>query len=309
MNFELTILGSGSALPTSRRYPTAHALNVHERFFLIDCGEGTQLQLRKAKINLGRLDHIFISHLHGDHIYGLFGLLSTLNLLGRKSDLFIFGPPDLQKIIDFFLFQLSDGLQYKIIVTPNVSRSYSLIYSNKHVDVFAFPLKHRVPTWGYLFKEKEKELNIHKEVISDYNLSIKDIVTIKKGADFSTPEGEIISNKLLTTPPTPPRSFAFCSDTAYYDRITKWIKGVDILYHEATFANADKSIAKKTGHSTTQQAATIAKKAHVKKLIIGHFSNRYKEPEQLLTEARQIFQETYLAEDLETYSVNPHSNN
>jgi ribonuclease Z len=304
MNFDLTILGSGSALPTSRRYCTAHALSVHERFFLIDCGEGTQIQLRKSGVKLSRLNHIFISHLHGDHVFGLFGLLSTFNLLGRKSDLQLFGPADLQKIINFYIEQFTEGMQYKIIFNPITTRNYNLIFTDNHVDVYSFPLKHRVPTWGFYFLEKEKELKLKKDTVDKYQLSIKNIIHIKKGNDFVSLNGEIIPNADLTIPPSKARSYAFCSDTAYYERIIKWVEGVDILYHEATFASAERKIAKQTSHSTAQQAATIAKKAGVKKLIIGHYSNRYKDLEVLLREARDIFPETYLAEDLEIHSVN-----
>ena len=303
MNFDLTILGSGSALPTSRRYSTAHALNVHERFFLIDCGEGTQIQIRKAKIKLSRINHIFISHLHGDHVFGLYGLLSTFNLLGRRADLYIFGPADIRKILDFYTDQFSEGMQYKIIIVPHTTRVYNLIFENKSMEVYAFPLKHRVPAWGYRFQEKEKIPNIRKDRIRQLNLSVKDIKFIKDGNDFVTTDGTLIPNNELVLIPPKPRSFAFCSDTAYYERIVKWIEGVDLLYHEATFANSERKIAKQTAHSTAQQAASIAKKAGVKKLLIGHFSNRYKDLDILLKEAREIFPETFLAEDLENHPV------
>jgi ribonuclease Z len=303
MTFELTILGSGSALPTSRRYPTAQALNVHERFFLIDCGEGTQLQLRNAKVSMSKINHIFISHLHGDHVFGLFGLLSTYNLLGRKNKLTIHGHPELKNIIEFFYRQFAEELQYKVEISPINSRSFHLIHEDKAVDVYAIPLKHRVTSWGFLFREKEKELNIKKEIIELYNLGVKDIVQIKAGKDFITEKGITIPNNELTKKPPTPRSYAFCSDTAYFERIAKWINGVDLLYHEATFADAERKIAKQTAHSTASQAASIAKKANVGKLLIGHFSNRYKDLTPLLIEARTIFPETYLAEDLDVYKI------
>jgi ribonuclease Z len=303
MNFELTILGSGSALPTSRRYPTAQALNVLERFFLIDCGEGTQLQLRNAKIKFVQINHIFISHLHGDHVFGLFGLLSTYNLLGRKTDLYIYGHSDLEKIIGFYRQQFSEEMQYSIKVVPIGSRSFQLIFEDKVCEVYSFPLKHRVPCWGYLFKEKQREPNIKKELIDIYNIGIKDILTIKKGNDFITSDGTIIPNAELIVPSAKPRSYAFCSDTAFYERIAKWIEGTDVLYHEATFADSERKIAKQTGHSTAFQAATIAKKACVKQLVLGHFSNRYKELDTLLNEARAVFPNTILAGDLQTIII------
>lgn len=303
MTFELTILGSGSALPTSRRYPTAQALNVLERFFLIDCGEGTQLQLRNAKVRMGKINHIFISHLHGDHVFGLYGLLSTYNLLGRKHPLKIHGHSGLKDILDFYYRHFAEQTQYPIEVCPIDNRGVHLLYEDKAVEVFSFPLRHRVAASGFLFKEKQKEKNIRKEAIEQYKLGVKDIVRIKAGENFSTESGEIIANDLLTTLPAKPRSYAFCSDTAYFERITKWIEGVDLLYHEATFADAERKIAKQTAHSTASQAAKIAKKANVGKLLIGHFSNRYKELNHLLTEARSIFPQTYLANDLDVHNI------
>lgn len=303
MNFDLTILGSGSALPTSRRYSTAHALSVHERFFLIDCGEGVQVQLRNAKVKFSRLNHIFISHLHGDHTFGLFGLLSSFNLLGRKNDLHIFGPVDLKKVIDFYLDNFAEYLQYQIIFHANTTRDFTLIHEDKHLEVYSFPLKHRVPAWGYLFKEKAKERRMRKEAILKYSLSVEDILKIKNGEDWVLDDGVVVPNSELTHQLTKPRSYAFCSDTGYYERIVKFVEGVDLLYHEATFATAERKIAKQTGHSTTQQAATIAKKAGVGKLIIGHYSNRYKDLSPLLIEARTVFPETYLANDLDFHTV------
>jgi len=303
MTFELTVLGSGSALPTSRRYPTAQVLNVLERFFLIDCGEGTQLQLRNARIRFSKLNHIFISHLHGDHVFGLFGLLSTFNLLGRKNDLFIHGHKNLKSILKFYTDNFTEELQYKIYINPIGSRKLSLIHEDKVMQVSAFPLKHRIPSFGFLFNEKQREPNIRKELITKYQLGIKDILKIKSGENHVCPDGTIIENSELTLPSLPPRSYAFCSDTAYYERIVKWVDNVDLLYHEATFADTERKIAKKTSHSTASQAATIAKKANVKKLIIGHFSNRYKELDILLKEARNIFPDTYLAEDFGIYDI------
>jgi ribonuclease Z len=303
MTFELTILGSGSALPTSRRYPTAQALNVLERFFLIDCGEGTQLQVRKARVKLGKLNTIFISHLHGDHVFGLFGLLSSFNLLGRRNDLTLYGPPGLDNVLGFFRSQFAEELQYKIYFKPLESRTFHQIYEDNVSEVFAFPLKHRIPCWGYLFKEKQKEPNIIKEAIQKYNLGIKDIVKIKSGAEIFTSDGEIVSRGELIIEAKEPRSYAYCSDTAYYERITKWVEGVDLLYHEATFCDADRKIAKQTGHSTASQAALIAKNAGAKKLLLGHFSNRYADLTLLLNEARTIFPNSFLSEDLEVYKV------
>ncbi len=303
MTFDLTILGSGSALPTSRRYPTAQALNVLERFFLIDCGEGTQLQIRNAHVKMSKINHIFISHLHGDHVFGLFGLLSTYNLLGRKNNLTIHAHPDINNVIDFFKRQFAEELQYPILISPITDRSLNLIHEDKAVEVFAFPLKHRIPSSGFLFKEKPREPNIKKEAIEKYKLGIKDIIRIKAGEDFVAEDGSVVENRFLVNPAPPVRSYAYCSDTAYYERIVKWVSGVDLLYHEATFAETDRKIAKQTAHSTASQAAMIAKKAQAGKLLLGHFSNRYNDLTGILTEARSIFPESYLVEDLDVYSI------
>jgi ribonuclease Z len=303
MTFELTVLGSSSALPTSVKFPTAQVLNVHERFFLIDCGEGAQIQLRKARIKFGRINQVFISHLHGDHVFGLFGLLSTFNLLGRKTKLHLYGHSDLQNIIDFYLTQFAPNNNFPIEIHPVVKRKIQLIYEDKAVEVYAFPLKHRVPTFGYLFREKSGLLNIRKDVIEKYKLQVKQILDIKHGNDLLLESGETIPNGKLTERHVEPRSYAYCSDTAVYEKIVTWVKGVSLLYHEATFLNKDRKLAKETTHSTAMQAATIASKAGVEKLLIGHFSSRYKSTDLLKDEARQVFTESYIAEELHTYPV------
>jgi ribonuclease Z len=303
MTFELTVLGSSSALPTSIKFPTAQALKVHERFFLIDCGEGTQIQLRKAKIKFGRIHHIFISHLHGDHVFGLFGLLSTFNLLGRKSTLHLHGHSDLQKIIDFYLEQFAPKNLFQIELHPIVKRKIQLIYEDKGVEIFAFPLKHRVPTFGFLFREKMRMPNIRKECITKYGLSVKQILEIKNGQGIVDASGEFIPNENLIERAFKPRSYAYCSDTAVYEKIIPWIKGISLLYHEATFLDCDHTLAKQTSHSTALQAATIAQKADVDRLLIGHFSSRYKKQELLLDEARQVFAETDIAEEMKKYQL------
>ncbi|MBN1951733.1 MAG: ribonuclease Z [Bacteroidales bacterium] len=303
MNFKLTVLGSSSALPTSTKYPAAHVLNVHERFFLIDCGEGTQMQLRKARIRFGRINHIFISHMHGDHVFGLPGFLSTLNLLGRKTPLFIYGPPGLKVIIDFYLQHFAADNDYPIILKGLTDKLYHKIYEDKVLEVFAFPLKHRIPTYGYHFCEKERPLNMRKDRVQAFNLSIKQILAAKAGEDVQTDDGAIIPNARLTEPPYKRRSFAYCSDTAYYRKNAEFLKETDLLYHEATFSEKDKELAKETGHSTAAQAAKFATQANVGQLLIGHFSNRYNDPTELLHEARAVFPDTMMAEELSDYPV------
>lgn len=297
MSFSVTVLGSSSALPTSTRFPSAHVLNAHERLFLIDCGEGTQIQLRRFKFRLARLNHIFISHLHGDHVLGLFGLISTLNLLGRKHELHIYAheaiDPILQANINFFI----NDIAFPLTLHPLKTRQRGIIHSDKHIEVEVFPLKHRIPSLGYIFRETPREPNIRKDLVEKYAISIADILRIKRGEDYILPNGSIIPNRELTFNHHLPRSYAYCSDTMYTETIAERVQGVDLLYHEATFALSEAKLARATGHSTAQQAAQVALKANVKKLLIGHFSSRYKKPESLLSEARTIFPETYLAED------------
>ena len=297
MAFSVTILGSSSAIPTSNRNLTAHLLNVDERFFLIDCGEGTQLQLKKYKAKFSRLDHIFITHLHGDHIFGLPGLISTLNLLGRKNDLHIHAHPHLEKILKQFLSYFYANLDFTLVFHHLNLSSKDLIYEDHKIEVLSFPLKHRIPTCGFIFREKQRDRNIHKEMIDYYHIPIREIANIKRGDDFITEEGIVIPNSRLTREPEPPKSYAFCSDTAYYEDIIPIIKGVDLLYHEATFSEADRERASETLHSTSADAAKIAQLAETKRLIIGHFSARYKDASALGDEARKIFEHTETAED------------
>ena len=295
--FEIDILGCGSATPTTRHNPSSQIINVRDKLFMIDCGEGTQLQLRRSKLRFGRLNRIFISHLHGDHCFGLIGLISTLGLLGRTGDLVIHSVQGLEEIlrpeIDFFC--KDHPFQIKI-ETFDPKRSET-IYDDRSVTVKTIPLKHRVPCAGFLFQEKQKEAHLISDLIKFYNIPIKELAKIKQGADFITEEGNVIPNARLTTPAEPARSYAYCSDTAYDERIIPIIEGVDLLYHEATFANSDTPRAKQTGHSTAQQAAEIAKRANVKKLMLGHFSARYPDNEILLDEAKGIFENTILANE------------
>ena len=303
MTFSLTILGSSSAIPTSKRFPTAHLLNVNERFFLIDCGEGTQIQLRKNKIGFGKVNHIFISHNHGDHVFGLFGLLSSFQLLGRKSDLFIYGPENLRPLINFHKDNyMSDG-DYKIIFKAVGHKRTQLIYEDRIMEVITIPLNHRTPTAGFLFREKETELNIKKEAIEKYRPGIEEIVSIKRGADLVLEDGEIVQNKELTLPPWKPRSYAYIADTAIHRKIVDHISEVDLLYHEATFEAKDADLAKQTFHSTSVDAAEIAKAAGAKKLLLGHFSTRYKQTDTILEEARKLFDNSYAVEDGDLFSV------
>lgn len=300
---KLTILGSSSALPTSKRYPSAHVLNVHERLFLIDCGEGTQMQLRNCRIKLGKINNIFISHLHGDHIFGLYGLLSTFNLMGRLTPLNIYAPENYRLILYSHLRDFDINLDYEINFVPLKGKDPVSIYNDKFITVTSFPLKHRIEAFGFLFSEKPPDRNIIKDCITLYDIPVEKLPGIKKGNDFITKEGRHIKNEDLTTPPPFPLSYAYCSDTMYFTRLTTFIKGVSLLYHEATFDKNMSELAKTTAHSTTLDAARIAKKANAKNLIIGHFSARYKDISMLVDEARSVFPSTIPAIDGMTYDI------
>ncbi|MEA2041224.1 MAG: ribonuclease Z [Bacteroidota bacterium] len=295
MRFELTILGSNAALPTSDSISSSQILRVNNRNYLIDCSEGTQKRLRENKISIASIDHIFISHLHGDHYYGIFGLISTFNLLGRRRKLTVFSHPVLKKQIEL-LFQnttLTFDLEF---INLNYSQE-TLLLEKKGLIVKSFPLKHRIETCGFLFYEKERKLNIRKNVVAKYELSVPDILKIKNGEDHKTAAGKLIKNELLTLKPYIPRSYAYCSDTAYHEAICDTVQNVNILYHEATFADEDQVLADKTLHSTASDAATIAKKSNAKQLIIGHFSERYKDKNKILGDAKKIFPNTISAKD------------
>ena len=309
----ITILGSGAAAPKTNRYPTAQALQVNECVYLIDCAEGAQMQLRRYKVKFQHIKVIFISHLHGDHVYGLLGLLSSMSMLDRTEPLDIFCPPYLD---EWFLGQskyftpLGFQLNFHILTEPlpyphNKGESYALnvIYEDKNITVSCFPLKHRIPTWGYIFREKPKLLNIRKDMIDFYRIPLRDIHAIKAGAGFITEDGKTIPNEHLTLKPVKPRSYAFCTDTVYMEEISEIVKDVDLLYHEATYGNDENSRAKETFHSTAEEASKIALAANVGKLIIGHFSSRYKDINPLLEEARKVFPNTEAVEDGSIFQI------
>jgi ribonuclease Z len=302
--FEVTILGSSSATPTATRHPSAQLLNIHDRFFLIDCGEGTQIQLRKFGFKIQRINHIFISHLHGDHYLGLPGLLGTIHLLGREKELHVYSPSGLKEIIDINHYYSQTSLIYKLIFHFIEDNFCGKIYEDDKIIVETIPMNHRISCFGFLFREKERLRNIIKEKIEEYQIPIQQITAIKRGEDYITPHGTRIPNSELTIPPPPPRAYAYCSDTLYNESCIEQIKNVNLLYHEATFASDMENRAIETYHSTAKQAGTIAKKANVKQLLIGHYSARYKELNVLLKEAREIFSNTLLAHEGETYKVN-----
>ena len=304
MKFELTILGSSSALPTSKRFPTAQVLNVLERFFLIDCGEGAQIQLRRLKIPYHRINHIFISHLHGDHIFGLMGFISTLSLQGRTCDLHIYAHRKLEQLINFQLELLETHLSYSLVFHPIFGKDPQILYEDKVITVTSFALRHgAVPCAGFLFREKQRPRNLKKEMVQFYNIPIREMASIKDGSDFVTPDGDVVANGVLTKDPPKARSYAFCTDTAYTEKIIPIIQGVDLLYHEATFVNSENQRAKKTYHSTAHQAALMAQKAQVGQLLIGHFSARHKCADEHIKEACEVFDNVKAAEDGAVFSI------
>lgn len=302
MKFEVTILGCGSATPTLQRNPTAQLVNNNDRLFLIDCAEGTQLQLRRYKIRFQRINHIFISHLHGDHYFGLVGLLSSFQLLGRKQKLTIYAPKQLEQIVSVQLESGGAKLGFEIDFVHLEALQSELIYEDKHLEVRTIPLKHRIYCNGFLFKEKPKERRLSKELIEQYKIPVAMMHRLKKGEDW-VQDSQTISNEKLTLPPNKSRSYAFCSDTLYKESIISLIQDVDVLYHEATFTEKFKDRAKATFHSTAKEAAKIALKANAKQLLIGHYSARFKDTSELLFEAQNVFPVTKAVEDGDVITV------
>lgn len=291
--FELTILGCGSAKPSLRHYPSSQILSYRGKLFMIDCGEGAQFQFMRYGFNLNRLSHIFISHLHGDHCFGLIGLISTFGLMGRTGELVIHSHADLEAIlrpeIDYFCRQSPFKVSFS-----HIPPGSSVIYEDKSLFVKSFPLNHRVPTSGFRFQEKQKLPHIDKPVADYYNIPVKELHSIKEGADFVTPEGVVVPNNRLVLPASPSASYAYCSDTAYTKRIIPHIEGATVLYHESTYTQEYAKQAKARYHSTASEAAKIASEAGVGKLILGHYSSRYKDEKQFLEEAKPHFPETVL---------------
>ena len=297
MSFEVHILGCGSALLTSMRNQSAQVVKVQNRQFLIDCGEGTQVQLRNQKIRMQNINHIFISHLHGDHYFGLPGLLSTFHLLGRENEIHLYGPAELKGLIYSLLKASNTYLNYDLHFHPLNFKKAVLLFEDKSVEVHSFPMRHSVDTCGFVIKEKSKLRKINRKVTDAYGVPVYELNSIKEGNDFVADDGQVIANEKLTFAPDASRSYAYCSDTSYYPQICDAIQNVDLLYHEATFGNDMEKLAIKTKHSTAKHAALIAKQAGVKQLIIGHYSARYTDLNVLLNEAKEEFDNTLLAED------------
>lgn len=298
----LHILGCGSALPTSKNYPSSQIFEIREKQFMIDCGEGTQIRMQEMGLSGSRLNNIFISHLHGDHTFGLIGLISTFGMLNRTAGLNLYAHPDLERLLIPMLAYFADGLPFAVHFHSINPSKHEKIYEDRSVEVYTLPLKHRVPTCGFLFREKEKLPHIRRDMIDFHEVPVFKIGRIKLGDDFVKEDGTVVPHKVFVTPPSPSLSYAYCSDTAYTEKIIPFIKGVDLLYHEATFADSEALRAKLTMHSTARQAAEIARKAEAGTLIIGHYSARYKKNQDiLLNEAQEVFENTILGEDKTTY--------
>lgn len=294
---KLTILGCYAATPRTFTNPTSQILEIKNRIFLIDCAEGTQVQLRKNKIKFSKINHIFISHLHGDHFFGLIGLVSTFTLLNRTTDLHIYGPKGIQEIIRLQLRLSNSWPNYGLFFHELESNESEVIFEDEKVSVKTIPLKHRVYTNGFLFEEKIGERKLNIDAVLNYEIDSCYYQNIKNGKDITLDNGKVIENAKLTFDPIAPKKYAFCSDTAYHEAILPIIKNVDVLYHEATFLQSEESLAKKTLHATAKEAATIALKANVKQLILGHYSTRYENIDLFREEAATIFSEVLLADD------------
>ncbi len=301
---KLHILGCHSATPRSLVFPSSQVLEIDNELILIDAGEGMQIQLRKYKHKFNKIKHIFISHLHGDHFFGLVGFLSTLRLLGREKELHIYAPVGLKEIIDLQFKITQTDINYPLHFHELSAGVPERILETEKFTVDTIPLKHRIYTNGYLFKQKEKlrKLNI-EEIKKHPEIETWAYHNLKKGKDFVKENGEIIPNDILTLPPEKPKSYAYCSDTLYTPDIVPLIKEVDLLYHEATFLDSEKELAKKTMHSTAKQAAEIAKQANVKKLVLGHFSSRYKDENQFKEEAKEIFPQVDIAQEGKVFEI------
>ena len=300
---KLTILGCNSATPRINTNPTAQVLEICNHIFLIDCGEGTQVQLRKNKIKFSRIKHIFISHLHGDHYFGLVGLISTFRLLTREADLHVYAPEGLKEVITLHMKLSGSWTNYKLIFHELVSKKSEIIFEDDKVEVYTVPLDHRIYTNGFLFKEKEKERKLNIGKVEDAKIDVAYYRKLKQGFDVENEDGKLIKNQDVTSSGPKPKSYAFCSDTAYNEDIIPIIKEVDVLYHESTFLEKHSKLALSTKHSTAKQAARIAKQAKVKTLILGHYSTRYDNVNDFKEEALEVFNNIELADDGKTFMI------
>lgn len=305
MSIAVTILGNSSAKPTPTGHPSAQVVNINEQLFLVDAGEGVQRQMARCGISALKLRAVFISHLHGDHLYGLFPLLSTLGLYGRRTTLRVYAPRPFGDMLEAFLRLCEGDLPYQVEWVEVDTTKNQIIFENDTTEVWSLPLRHRVPTAGYLFRQKEPPLNVKKYAIERYGLTVPQIVLAKRGEDVALESGEVLRNEDITYRPYGTLSYAYCSDTNYSARLAKMVEGVDMLYHEATYAAEERKLAKERGHATTADAAKVAQMAGAGRLLIGHFSARYKDLEVLLAQSREIFPATDIARERETFIIEP----
>jgi ribonuclease Z len=301
--FEVTILGNNSAFPAQGRNPSAQVVNYNDELFLVDCGEGTQIRMSQYGVKRARINHIFISHLHGDHVFGLPGLINSYQHLTRKSPLHIYGPAGVRQMIETVLRLSKSMIHFDIVFHELHQEEKQKIFESKLLRVYTFPLKHRVPTFGYLFQERVQPGGMNKDIIEKYNLSVQEIKALKAGDDVTLEDNRIVRTAEALDPPPQPRSFAYCSDTIFDKEIVPWIEHATLLYHEATFLHGIERKARESMHSTALQAGTIAHLANVGKLLIGHFSSRYDDLSPLREEAQEIFMNTEIAEEGVTYLV------
>lgn len=301
--FAVTVLGSNSAIPTANRFPTSQLLNVDYTYYLIDCGEGTQIQLRKNKIKMQRISCIFISHMHGDHIFGLIGLLNTFQLYTRTEPIKIIGPKALKDFIVFQLGLTQTTLDYPLEFIPIQRANGTVVFEDKKISVTAYKMNHRIECWGYVFEEKEKSRNLNIDALRELDIPVNYYPLLKAGNDYTLANGEIVSNEKLTIQNSAPKRYVFFTDTRVQNKLAQKIEGADLLYHEATFAHDLLARAKATYHSTTVETAKFALKANVKKLMIGHYSSRYTSLNHLLEEVKVHFENSVLAIEDETYEI------
>ncbi len=301
--FKIRILGCGSALPTLKHFASSQIIEVRDKTFMVDCGEGTQIQVRRARIHFNKIFAIFITHLHGDHCFGLIGLISTLGMLGRTAPLHIYAPKELGPILKLQMDFFCNGLEYEVTFHEVDTSVAGIVYEDKSVIVKSIPLNHRIACCGYMFSEKPTLPHIRRDMIDFYRIPECYRNNIKNGADWITPEGEVIPNNRLTEPAAAPRSYAYCSDTKYLPELYKLVYGVNLLYHEATYCSENENRASLYYHSTAKQAATVALNAKAKSLLLGHFSARYDNENAILNEARNIFPNTYLANEMSVFDV------
>ena len=301
--FRVHILGCGSALPTLHHNASAQVVEIRGKLFLIDCGEGTQVQLRRSRLRFTKISAVFITHLHGDHCFGLIGMLSTFGLLGRTARLAIYAPAALEDMLKQQMQMFCHDFDYEVDFHPVDTRLQQIVYEDRSLTVETIPLEHRMPCCGYLFREKPSLPHIRRDMIDFYQIPTSQINNIKAGSDWTMPDGEVVRNERLVEPAAPARSYAYCSDTRYIPMLHQRIKNISTLYHESTYGEDNLLMAQKYYHSTARQAALVAREAGVGQLLLGHYSSRYEDEQVLLREAQNVFENTYLTDENAVFDV------